>query len=155
MKSTGRYSFAVVVLPALFALSVPATIEGGDRSVLDDCGLCSQYGPGPTGNHKFTDDTGTERACLSFPEEQEYCHPFGMQGGCYNQHYDCPGEDLIAAAETLLSRGDVKALARLQRDNPESIHINNSRQSVQVFDCNGEVVGHFPLSREVLAYLTD
>jgi hypothetical protein len=139
-------------VPLLAAASAPTTIEGGDRWLIDECGLCSQFGPGPNGRHKFDDDTGDTRSCQSFPEEWTYCHPNEIEGGCFNQHYDCTAE-LPEPADLVLAARSAAAAAKLRDTYPANIRLNQERQALQLHDCRGQLIAHVTVSASISAAL--
>ncbi|MGH7562715.1 MAG: hypothetical protein ACRENB_17035 [Gemmatimonadales bacterium] len=90
------------------------------------------------------------------------CHFFETPGICEWYHTTCrvigsewlgePGA--LDRVERVVAEGDAAGLRALM-DGTRALTLNAGRQALQVLNCQGEVIAHFPLAGRLMAQLSE
>jgi hypothetical protein len=155
------------VLSVLFVLGDPAmTRISGDAdpgseaggsvvAVVDpECRECVSFGGG---THYFTTIQcfyGEGFSC--FQCRDEACdEEVSELGSCPQHHGWCAmTAPEIGALEDALEADDAASIARLLSESGKGARVNEERSVVQLFDCQGNVRGQFPVTSTLLRDLT-
>ncbi len=107
-------------------------------------------------------ETGSAHWCASGEcEGGDICfhscdHTGGESGTCFSQHDHCPhlfggAADLYVAVDTENFGSILGALAT----NPAGYSYNAARAAIQIYDCEGNVIEHIPVTGAVTAVLAE
>lgn len=71
------------------------------------------------------------------------CHSSAQPGTCDEYHNACHGDGL--ALESALDAGDGEAVRNLLLTTDGRVALNGRRRAVQLRDCHGHLVAHYPI----------
>lgn len=83
------------------------------------------------------------------------CHTGPQPGACAEFHRACHGADGFALESGIIA-GDLRAVQAMLKNSMGKLTVNAARRAVQVADCHGHLVGHYPIPAEwAIALLGD
>jgi hypothetical protein len=140
----------LVAVSALFlALSVrtPSSADA-TPAVTGYCELCGDYGI-LAGWHEFEYSSGSDHTCSGAPGTYDPsdtdCHfNEDYEGYCEDNHRVCLNSAYDAS--TLQGVNDASRVRAVLEQNAGKIVYNESRRSIQAFDCKGRVVANVPIN---------
>lgn len=128
---------ALVIASAAFALPIGSEGDMG-AEICGNCHTATLFG---ASSHDFHSCSGG-----SHQAAPNTCHEDDMAGTCGEYHYVCSVEELDLATVAGAARGeiemDVEELAAMG-----SVSFQPDRNALQVTDCDGHIIAHFPITR--------
>lgn len=90
-----------------------------------------------------------------FQDRPNNFHIQWAPGPCYGYHQQCfsvrpAGDDELAAIEKTTQTLSVFEVVEFVRSSGGMLSFNAERQAVQVVDCGGNVIAHFPLGHDTV-----
>jgi hypothetical protein len=69
---------------------------------------------------------------------------------CVTNHFECPGGgSLLTSVLALAEVADMGGIARLARENPGTVLMNQKRNAVQIMACTGgTLMAHIPIASQ-------
>lgn len=138
-------------IPALIlsALLLVGAEQVGDSPVprQDSCGECLDMMGGGGPGHSF--QWGGQGTYMG-------SHVNWLAGWCAGSHGSCIPEEPEGASELnslepLVHAGDILVATSVVLNAQDRVLVNRSRRAIQLVDCAGQVVGHYPVGLERLA----
>lgn len=138
--STTRFTIAPVLL-LIGTLTASASADGARRH----CEWCYNIGQqhGFTGVDCESTEIDPDSGCYDC-HVFNACHENTQSGSCSQFHSGCTGGDLdLDALELAVATGQWRTL--IADSEHSKIRWNAERGAIQVFDCLGRAVGHYPI----------
>ena len=148
MKGIAKHAVTAAVMILGLAITSGSTTPVPEVA---RCEICFEGGGGHlfNGNECFDKHNSSCRDCQSFNS----CHTNPQIGFCEEYHHLCgleSEEELLA----LLSVNDVVGIKERLNASNSALTVNRARSAIQVM-CGGAVVGHHPISAELVTRLVE